>query len=35
MGYGEVEIASLREAGAFSKKPQKGAEYHPLRGEAV
>ncbi|MGH3850338.1 MAG: CoA transferase, partial [Pseudonocardiaceae bacterium] len=32
LGYGETEIASLREAGAFSKEQPKIAEYHPLRG---
>jgi len=31
LGYGEAEIASLREGGAFSKEPPKVAEYHPLR----
>ena len=34
LGYGDTEIASLREAGAFSKEPPKIAQYHPLRGEA-
>ena len=31
LGHGEAEIASLREAGAFSKEPPKFAKYHPLR----
>jgi formyl-CoA transferase len=31
LGYGDTEIASLREAGAFSKEPPKVSEYHPLR----
>ena len=34
LGYGDTEIASLRDAGAFSKEPPKMAQYHPLRGEA-
>jgi formyl-CoA transferase len=32
LGYGEAEIAALREAGAFSKETPRPAEYHALRG---
>jgi len=32
LGYDDLEIAALKEAGAFSKEPPKVAEYHPLRG---
>jgi formyl-CoA transferase len=31
LGLHEVEIATLKEAGAFSKEPPKMQEYHPLR----
>jgi len=31
LGYDDMEIAALRDAGAFSKEPPKVAEYHPLR----
>ncbi|MBI4207177.1 MAG: formyl-CoA transferase [Betaproteobacteria bacterium] len=31
LGYGETEIATMKEAGAFSKEPPKVQPYHPLR----
>ncbi|HEX6829139.1 MAG TPA: CoA transferase, partial [Burkholderiales bacterium] len=31
LGYDDMEIAALRESGAFSKEPPKVTEYHPLR----
>ncbi len=34
LGCSPTDIASFKEAGAFSKEPPKVAEYHALRGEA-
>jgi formyl-CoA transferase len=31
LGFGDAQIASLKEGGAFSKEPPRQREYHPLR----